>query len=111
MEDGRRTADGYEMHFGVNHLGHVALAARMAEHMGRSPPTAGRGGDDAGGGHHDGGRIVFVSSGLLRSGRIDLEGREFVTLTLTLTLPRGSEATASAAAASPSPRRATATRS
>ena len=79
MEDGRRTADGYEMHFGVNHLGHVALAARMAEHMGRSPPTAGRGGDDAGGGHHDGGRIVFVSSGLLRSGRIDLEGREFVT--------------------------------
>lgn len=48
----RRTADGFEMQFGVNHLGHFALAALLFDRI-----------TD---------RVVTVSSAMHRIGRIDL---------------------------------------
>jgi len=57
----RTTADGFEMQLGTNHLGHFALAGLLL-------PSLLRG---------DGGRIVTVSSGAHRFGRIafdDLQG-------------------------------------
>ena len=64
MEDGRRTADGYEVHFGVNHLGHLALAQAVADRI-----MAKQRGE---------GRVVWVSSGLAKSGRLDMEKLDFV---------------------------------
>jgi NAD(P)-dependent dehydrogenase (short-subunit alcohol dehydrogenase family) len=57
----RETADGFELQFGTNHLGHFALTGLLIERM------AGR--EDA--------RVVTVSSGAHRMGRIafdDLQG-------------------------------------
>lgn len=48
-----RTTDGFELQFGTNHLGHFALTTLLLEHV-----------TD---------RVVTVSSGLHRSGRIDLD--------------------------------------
>src|SRR5207253_1349907 len=55
-------ADGFELQFGTNHLGHFALTGLLLDRM------AGR----------DGARVVTVSSGAHRMGRInfdDLEGQ------------------------------------
>jgi NAD(P)-dependent dehydrogenase (short-subunit alcohol dehydrogenase family) len=49
----RRTADGFEMQIGTNHLGHFALTCLLLPRIT--------------------GRVVAVSSGLHRNGRIDLE--------------------------------------
>jgi len=51
------TADGFELQFGTNHLGHFALTGLLIEAMG------GR----------DGARVVTVSSGAHRTGRIDFD--------------------------------------
>ena len=48
-----RTADGFELQFGTNHLGHFALSNRLLEHVT--------------------GRIVTVTSVLHRIGRIDFD--------------------------------------
>lgn len=48
-----RTADGFELHLGTNHLGHFALTTLLLPHLT--------------------GRVVTVSSGLSRIGRIDLD--------------------------------------
>ena len=48
-----RTADGFELQFGTNHLGHFALTNRLLEHVT--------------------GRIVTVTSILYRIGRIDFD--------------------------------------
>jgi NAD(P)-dependent dehydrogenase (short-subunit alcohol dehydrogenase family) len=48
-----RTADGFELQFGTNHLGHFALTNRLLEHVT--------------------GRIVTVSSAGHRIGRIDFD--------------------------------------
>ena len=48
-----RTADGFELQFGTNHLGHFALTNLLLEHVT--------------------GRVVTVSSGAHRIGRIDFE--------------------------------------
>ncbi len=57
----RLTADGFELQFGTNHLGHFALTGLLLDRM-----------------HgHDGARVVTVSSGAHRMGRIafdDLQG-------------------------------------
>jgi NAD(P)-dependent dehydrogenase (short-subunit alcohol dehydrogenase family) len=48
-----RTADGFELQFGTNHLGHFALTNLLLEHVS--------------------GRVVTVSSSLHKSGRIDFD--------------------------------------
>jgi NAD(P)-dependent dehydrogenase (short-subunit alcohol dehydrogenase family) len=53
----RETADGFELQFGTNHLGHFALTALLLGAM--------EGREDA--------RVVTVSSGAHRMGRIDFE--------------------------------------
>jgi NAD(P)-dependent dehydrogenase (short-subunit alcohol dehydrogenase family) len=53
----RETADGFELQLGTNHLGHFALTAALLERM--------EGRDDA--------RVVTVSSGAHRIGRIDFD--------------------------------------
>lgn len=50
----RRTADGFEMQFGTNHLGHFALTGLLLEKLLATP----------------GARVVNVSSGAHRAGRI-----------------------------------------
>ena len=57
MEQKMKTTDGYEMHFGVNHLAHVAIAKSLIPQLDKSKD----------------GRIVFVSSGLMERGKIDYE--------------------------------------
>ena len=52
-----RTADGFESQFGTNHLGHFALTNLLLPHVRE--------------------RVVVVSSGLHRSGRIDLADLNF----------------------------------
>jgi NAD(P)-dependent dehydrogenase (short-subunit alcohol dehydrogenase family) len=53
----RLTADGFELQFGTNHLGHFALTARLFTLLVSTP----------------GSRVVNVSSGAHRSGRIDFD--------------------------------------
>ena len=57
----RVTADGFEMQLGTNHLGHMALTLRLLPALARS------------GGTGSAARVVTVSSGLHRRGRIDLD--------------------------------------
>eukprot|EP00956_Cyclotella_meneghiniana_P026221 scaffold56180_cov77-Cyclotella_meneghiniana.AAC.2 len=58
-----KTVDGYEIHFGVNHLGHFLLIQELL-------PLLKSSGMDS--------RIVMVSSGLSKSGKIDMVTKEFV---------------------------------
>jgi len=53
----RRTADGFEMQFGTNHLGHFALTGLLLESLLRGTDP----------------RVVTVSSGLHKRGRIDFD--------------------------------------
>ena len=53
----RRTADGFELQFGTNHLGHFALTGLLLPGLLTRP----------------GGRVVTVSSGLHKIGRIDFD--------------------------------------
>ncbi|RJL26538.1 oxidoreductase [Bailinhaonella thermotolerans] len=53
----RRTADGFEMQFGTNHLGHFALTGLLLPALLARP----------------GSRVVTVSSGMHRAGRIDFD--------------------------------------
>jgi NAD(P)-dependent dehydrogenase (short-subunit alcohol dehydrogenase family) len=53
----RRTADGFEMQFGTNHLGHFALTGLLLERLLQA----------------DEGRVVTVSSSAHRAGRIDFD--------------------------------------
>ncbi len=53
----RKTAEGFEMQFGVNHVGHFALTGLLLEAL-RAAPAA---------------RIVTVSSGLHERGRINFD--------------------------------------
>jgi NAD(P)-dependent dehydrogenase (short-subunit alcohol dehydrogenase family) len=53
----RETEDGFELQFGTNHLGHFALTAQLIDSM--------QGREDA--------RVVTVSSGAHRMGRIDFD--------------------------------------
>ena len=58
-----KTNDGFEVHFGVNHLAHFLLVQTLKDHLAKSSSDS---------------RIVFVSSSLLKSGQIDLEKQDFV---------------------------------
>ena len=81
MEEERKTRDGYEIHFGVNHLGHFALIKSVVDHMAKSKEEC---------------RIVLVSSGLLKGGKIDMDKQDFV-------YEGRKVAAAAAAAAAPEP--------
>ncbi|XP_017880477.1 retinol dehydrogenase 11-like, partial [Ceratina calcarata] len=61
------TEDGYEIHFGVNHLGHFLLTNLLLEHLKQNAPS----------------RIVIVTSKLFESGVIDfsnLNGEKGLTI-------------------------------
>jgi NAD(P)-dependent dehydrogenase (short-subunit alcohol dehydrogenase family) len=57
----RETADGFEMQFGVNHLGHFALTGLLLDHL----RETGTDGDPA--------RVATMSSGMHRRGRMDFD--------------------------------------
>ena len=59
MEHKRKTEEGYEIHFGVNHLGHFRLFQSILPIMSSSQSVDKR--------------IIFVSSSLLKSGKIDMQ--------------------------------------
>ena len=58
-----KTKDGFELHFGVNHLGHFALIRLLVPHMENS-------GTDS--------RILIVGSTLCKMGKLDLQTRDFI---------------------------------
>ena len=55
----RQTADGFELHWGTNHLGHFALTALLYPALSRSPS----------------GRVVTVTSWVARMGRLEFGSR------------------------------------
>ena len=57
----KTTEDGYEAHFGINHLGHFALIQSLIPQMEQSDS-----------------RIVIVSSSLCKSGKIDIQKPDFI---------------------------------
>jgi NAD(P)-dependent dehydrogenase (short-subunit alcohol dehydrogenase family) len=57
IPDRRETADGFEMQFGTNHLGHFALTGLLIETILRTP----------------GARVVTVSSGAHQMGRVNFD--------------------------------------
>jgi NAD(P)-dependent dehydrogenase (short-subunit alcohol dehydrogenase family) len=56
-----RTKQGFELQFGTNHLGHLALTARLSPLLALTP----------------GSRVVVVSSSAAHGGRIDFEDPNF----------------------------------
>ena len=63
MDQKQKTNDGYEIHFGVNHLGHFLLIQELLPQLKSS-------GMDS--------RVVLVSSSLSKSGKIDMESKNFI---------------------------------
>jgi len=61
--ENKTTKDGYESHFGVNHLGHFALIQSLIPQMEQSETSS---------------RIVIVSSSLCKSGKIDIQKPDFI---------------------------------
>ena len=57
MENELKTKDGYEIHFGVNHLGHFLLVKLLTNALQKTKNS----------------RIVVVSSGLMSSGVVDID--------------------------------------
>ena len=57
MENELKTKDGYEIHFGVNHLGHYLLVKLLTNALQTTKDS----------------RIVVVSSGLMSSGVVDID--------------------------------------
>lgn len=55
LKEQASTDDGYEAHFGVNHLGHFLLTNLLLEHLKQSAPS----------------RVIIVTSKLFESGAID----------------------------------------
>lgn len=64
MDQKKKTNDGFEVHFGVNHLAHFLLVQELLPLLKNSGM---------------GSRVVFVSSSLSKSGKIDMQSKDFVT--------------------------------
>eukprot|EP00096_Caligus_rogercresseyi_P013159 TRINITY_DN582_c0_g1_i1.p1 TRINITY_DN582_c0_g1~~TRINITY_DN582_c0_g1_i1.p1 ORF type:complete len:337 (+),score=103.41 TRINITY_DN582_c0_g1_i1:96-1106(+) len=62
MDQKRKSADDFEVHFGVNHIGHHYLVSLLKDRISGNS-----------------GRIVMVSSMLMMDGEIDMESKVFVT--------------------------------
>jgi retinol dehydrogenase-12 len=62
MDQQRKTQDGYELHFGVNHLGHFLLIQELLPVLKKSEDS----------------RVVLVSSSLSKHGKVNMERKEFV---------------------------------
>lgn len=63
MDQKRKTREGYEIHFGVNHLGHFLLIQELLPMLKKSGMES---------------RVVLVSSSLSRYGKIDMDTKDFV---------------------------------
>lgn len=61
MDQEQKTKDGFEAHFGINHLSHFEVVRLLTDHMAK--PAS---------------RIVFVASSLAKSGKINFETLDFV---------------------------------
>jgi NAD(P)-dependent dehydrogenase (short-subunit alcohol dehydrogenase family) len=68
MDKRWKTDDGYEIHFGVNHLAHQLLVQLLLPHLRQQQQQQGMSSSS---------RIVWVASSLLRHGRVD-ESNDFV---------------------------------
>jgi len=66
MEKKRKSHDGYEIHFAVNHLAHFLLVTLLKDQLLNAVNNSG----DA--------RIVVVSSGLMNMGNIDMNNIDFL---------------------------------
>jgi NAD(P)-dependent dehydrogenase (short-subunit alcohol dehydrogenase family) len=64
MDQKKKTSEGFEIHFGVNHLAHFMLVQELLPLLKNSGM---------------GSRVVFVSSSLSKSGKIDMKSKDFVT--------------------------------
>ena len=60
MEYKMKTKEGYEIHFGVNHLSHHLIAKSLVPQLEKSMD----------------GRIVFISSALMKAGKIELKNND-----------------------------------
>jgi len=60
MDKHMKTSDGYEIHAGVNHLGHFLLTNLLLDKLEESAPS----------------RVVVVSSGLQSSGKLDFSAND-----------------------------------
>lgn len=63
MEQKMKTIDMYEIHFGVNHLAHYLIAKSLVPLLEKSA--------------NNDGRIIFVSSSLMKQGKIDLQAAAY----------------------------------
>jgi len=60
MDKQAKTEDGFEVHAGVNHLGHFLLTSLLLDRLEESAPS----------------RVVVMSSGLMNSGQLDLTAHD-----------------------------------
>ena len=72
MEKGVKTKDGFEIHFGVNHLSHLLIAKSLIPQLEK---RTNNNGDDNN--NSENGRVVWVSSSLFKQGKIDLESAPY----------------------------------
>ena len=62
MEKSLKSADGYEIHFAVNHLGHFSLVKQLSDHLHEANDS----------------RVVVVSSGLMMSGQVNIDNIDII---------------------------------
>lgn len=67
MNQNRKTIDGFEIHFGVNHLAHFLLVRLLTDNNYLASST-----------NDNEARVVIVSSSLMKSGKIDFTTKSFI---------------------------------
>ena len=66
MEQKKKTKNNFEAHFGINHLGHYLLVQNLITVIKESQPI------------QNPCRFVFVSSSLMKNGKLNMENRDFI---------------------------------